>query len=123
MNNKLFTYFVVFVMFVLGACIPDDRPIILGVYESQFGEERITVSSTKIQIYIKSRVVRSLEGKYVSGNYEYRVNKDKRIFLNMSSNDFSVIEYNAYEWYWQNNNILRVDVETGEKTWFLKATD
>jgi hypothetical protein len=121
--TKFFKSLVVLIVLVTGACIWDDKPITPGIYESQFGEEMLKFSSKSVEVHIKARVVESLSGTYINGTYEYRVNKKNRISLSISSNDFAIIEYNDFVWYWQDKKILRVGKYTGEKTWFLKTND
>ncbi len=108
---------------LVNACDPDDRPIVPGVYEGELGGEKIVVTPTSLELHIKVRVVKSLNGRYVIGIYKYRVDESNRIKLSISSNDFAIIEYNNYQWYWTKQNIIRVNEESGEETWFIKIND
>ena len=120
--NKFFMYLAVLIVLFTGACNPDDRPIIPGIYEERVGDERVVVSSTSMQLYLKSRTVKSLEGRHLNGEYRYSVNKNNKIRIRGSSNDFAFTEFNWYDWYWRDGKILRIERKTGEKAWFVRTS-
>ena len=116
--RRISSPFVVFLVLIIGACLPEERPIAPGVYSAPSGEEYLTVGPSTIRLHITARAVKSIAGQMIDGEYRYGVETGGEIHLSMHSNNFDPIEFDYYEWYWRDGRILRVERETRTETWF-----
>lgn len=120
---KLGSILVVLALVVVSACFPEDRPIPPGVYAAPSGEEYLTVGPSAIRLHFKSGIDEPLDNEFVDFEHRYEVRRNGVIHLHMSSNNFDPIEFDAYQWFWRDGRILRVERDTGVETWFAAAGD
>lgn len=99
-------------------CTQPLRPIPPGTYRPAAGEERIVVTASRIWFHVN--VDRDNPDVIGSREYPYDVLEDGRIHFVVSSNSaFGLSLAMDYLWFWRGDRISKVDLETGEKTWFV----
>lgn len=121
MSKKLIMQSCYIFILIFSACSSssstDKGAIPVGTYQAE--EERLIVNASEIYLHIKYDAVKSMAGDYIDKAYSYEVDKDnKEIYLSISSNDFAIIEFNSYQWYWRGGDIERVSGENKKITRF-----
>lgn len=94
------------------------RPIPLGTYYDESGDEWIEARPAQLYFHLKYRNIESLAGQYIDRGYDYWVDEHRSILFSMSSNDFAYAEFFINPWHWEDGKVVRRDPESGQATWF-----
>lgn len=103
------------------ACLPEnDKSIAPGTYHAKSSDEWIVVTQTNVVFHVNFHV--DQPDRLTDKEVQYRVYSDGLIKFPISSGEFFQ-GLSWYWWYWRDGKIAKVDPDTEQTTWFVKANN
>jgi len=87
-----------------------------GIYKRHGSEEFVEINGDTFFFHIKYINIKSMAGEFTNRKYRFSVYGDNRIRLHGTSNHFAFIEASLYEWFVEDQQIVRVG--NGEKIYY-----
>lgn len=103
------------------ACRPDEEESVApGTYRAGSGDEWIIVTAEKIVFHVNFHV--DEPDRLTDKETEYWLEPDGRIMFPITSGEFFT-GVGWYEWYWRDGRIAKIDRDTEQTTWFVRAEE
>lgn len=120
-RKKLLRVLVALCGLVAFACLPEnDNSITPGRYQSESSDEWIVVTPNRMIFHVNFHV--DEPDRLTKRETEYRLYPDGLIKFSMSSAEFFQ-GLSWYWWYWRDGKIAKIDPDTEQTIWFVRAND
>lgn len=105
-------------LFTLGGCVPDYRPIPVGTYVSASGDESVSVGESDLRFHIR---INGMHANIVfEGPHNYTVEDNGKIVADIRTSGGHVNVYKCRDWYWDGEAIIRANCKSGETVRFTR---